>query len=153
ADAVAARDLRLEALRTVPENFGASWEEEAVEPLAWWEARLRGYACWLGAEGHGELAGLTGGSLNQRIKRGDLGEIGAVFVRERFRRHGVGASLMQSAMEWLQERRAINATLTVSASNPGARRLYERFGFVTCGQLQRELNVDGSFFDELLMQK
>lgn len=57
---------------------------------------------------------------------------------------------MQSAMECLVNR-ARYATLTVGADNVAAQRLYARFGFVTCGQLEGELNVDGSFSDELLM--
>ena len=58
---------------------------------------------------------------------------------------------MQSAMEYLKNR-AFYATLTVSESNNDARRLYERFGFAVCGQLERELNIDGVFHDELLMR-
>jgi len=152
ADAEAVRDLRLEALRLSPENFGSSWEEEAPQPLSWWSGRLGGPACSLGAESGGELAGMVVVSLNPRMKRAHVGEIGAVYVRERFRRQGVAAALMQSAMEWLRSKGAHAATLTVSAGNVAAQKLYARFGFVACGQLQRELNVDGSFHDELLMQ-
>jgi RimJ/RimL family protein N-acetyltransferase len=46
----------------------------------------------------------------------------------------------------------MNATLAVSAHNVAAQKLYEQFGLVLCGQLERELNVDGSFSDELLMR-
>jgi ribosomal protein S18 acetylase RimI-like enzyme len=86
------------------------------------------------------------------MKHAHIGEIGAVYVRERFRRKGVAAALLQSGMEWLRVNGAMYATLTVSAGNDAARKLYERFGFTACGQLQRELNVDGSFIDELLMR-
>ncbi len=150
-DAVAARDLRLEGLRLSPQNFGSSWEEEATQPLAWWESRLGGSALWLGAETGNELAGLAVVSLNQGLKRAHNGEIGAVYVAERFRRRGVAFALMQSAMEYLKSR-ALFATLTVNEQNHEARRLYERSGFVVCGQLERELIVDGVFYDELLMR-
>jgi RimJ/RimL family protein N-acetyltransferase len=40
----------------------------------------------------------------------------------------------------------------VSADNTAAQKLYARFGFSVCGQLQRELNVDDSFIDELIMR-
>ena len=36
-DATAYRDLRLAGLLAHPEAFGASWEEEADHPLAWFE--------------------------------------------------------------------------------------------------------------------
>ncbi|MCE9522969.1 MAG: GNAT family N-acetyltransferase [Alphaproteobacteria bacterium] len=150
-DAIAARDLRLEGLRLEPQHFGSSWEEEAPHPLAWWESRLNGSARWLGAEVDGGLVGLTVVSLNPRMKLSHNGEIGAVYVSERFRRRGIASSLMQSAMEYLKNR-ALFATLTVNAKNESARRLYERWGFVVCGQLERELMIDGVFYDELLMR-
>jgi ribosomal protein S18 acetylase RimI-like enzyme len=150
-DALAVRDLRLEGLRLAPASFGSSWEEEAIHPLAWWESRLAGGAHWLGAEVDGELAGLTVVSLNPRMKLAHNADIGAVYVAERFRRRGVAFALMQSAMEYLKSR-ALSATLTVSVQSRDARRLYERSGFVVCGQLERELMVDGMFHDELIMR-
>jgi ribosomal protein S18 acetylase RimI-like enzyme len=151
-DAVAVRDIRLEGLRLYPENFGASWEEEAPYPIEWWARRLAGDACTYGVEIDNELAGICVVSLKPRIKHAHVGEIGAMFVRDRFRRRGVANFLMQSAMEWLKGRRALAATLTVNAKNDEARRLYERFGFTVCGQLERELAVDGILYDELLMR-
>jgi ribosomal protein S18 acetylase RimI-like enzyme len=150
-DAVGVRDVRLEGLRMSPHNFGSSWEEEATQPLAWWAKRLGGGAHWLGAELGGELAGLTVVSLNPKMKRAHDAEIGAVYVVERFRRRGVASALMQSAMEHAKTRASF-ATLTVNEQNHAARRLYERFGFVVCGQLERGLIVDGIFYDELLMR-
>ena len=151
-DAQAVRGLRLEGLRLHPQSFGSAWEEEAVHPLTWWRDRLAGPARWLGAEIDGELVGLTVVSLNPRMKHAHSADIGAVYVRERFHRRGVAHALMQSAMEYLKTNRALYATLTVGAENDAARRLYERFSFVACGQLERELNVDGRFHDELLMR-
>ena len=85
------------------------------------------------------------------MKHAHDADLGAVYVRERFHRRGVANALMQSAMEYLKNR-ALYATLKVSAENEGARRLYERFGFVVCGQLERAIRVDGIFYDELLMR-
>ena len=36
------RDIRLEALRLHPEAFGASFETEAAQPLAFFQGRLTG---------------------------------------------------------------------------------------------------------------
>ncbi len=149
-DAVAVRDVRLEGLRLFPQNFGTAWEEEAIQPLQFWRERLAA-AHSLGAEIDGDLAGITVVSLKSRMKRAHVAEIGSVYVRERFHRRGVANALMQSAMEYLKNR-ALYATLTVGADNDAARRLYESFGFAVCGQLERELNVDGRFHDELLMR-
>ena len=39
-DATDYRELRLEGLAGSPEEFGASWDEEAARPLAWFAERL-----------------------------------------------------------------------------------------------------------------
>src|SRR5262249_6289278 len=129
-----------------------AWEEEAVQPLRFWRERLAGRGHWLGAEIERELIGLTVVSLNSRMKHAHIAEIGSVYVRDHFHRRGVAKALMQSAMEHAREKQALYATLTVTATNHAARRLYEDFGFAICGQLERELNVDGRFSDELLMR-
>jgi len=152
SDAIEVRRLRLEGLRLTPEAFGSAWEEEAPHPLAWWKSRLEGPAKWFGAEIGNELAGLTVVSLNLRMKHAHCADIGAVYVGENFRRRGVAFALMQSAMGYLATAKVRNATLTVSADNTAAQKLYAQFGFSVCGQLQRELNVDGSFIDELIMR-
>lgn len=155
-DAVAVRDIRLEGLRLAPESFGSSWEEEAGQPLTWWQERLAGAARTLGADVDGVLGGILVVSLKSRVKLAHNAEIGAVYVRPAFRRRGVANLLMQSAMDMLRcgefAGRAKFATLHVTAGNDSARGLYERFGFSVCGQLERELCVDGIFYDELLMR-
>jgi ribosomal protein S18 acetylase RimI-like enzyme len=155
-DAIAVRDIRLEGLRLEPASFGSSWEEEADQPLTWWQERLAGPARTLGAHVDGDLAGVLVVSLKSRVKLAHNAEIGAVYVRPAFRRRGVANLLMQSAMDLLRcgefAGRAKFATLHVTAGNDSARGLYERFGFRVCGQLERVLCFDGVFYDELLMR-
>ncbi len=54
-DAEAVRAVRLEALAAHPENFGTHHDDEAVHPIAWWQARLDsplgvGFGAWIGGE-------------------------------------------------------------------------------------------------------
>ncbi len=156
AHAVAVRELRLGALRLFPENFGTSWEEEAGQPLSFWEGRLQGKARTLGAAVSGKLYGMVVVSLKSRVKAAHVAEVSSMFVHADFHRRGVGDALMQSAMEFLRvgefSPQAKIATLNVMAKNDRAIRLYKRHGFAVCGQLDRELFVDGTFYDELLMR-
>ena len=157
ADAVAIRDIRLEGLRLYPQNFGASWEEESVKPLTWWETRWSEPVRVFGAEAGEKLAGILAVSLNPRVKSAHHASIGAVYVRPQFHQAGIATLLMQSAMECLLtgdfSDRAKIATLTVTSGNQVARRLYERFGFKVCAHLDHELLVDGQFYDELMMRR
>ena len=155
-DAIAVRDLRLEGLRLHPQNFGSAWEEEATQPLSFFEDRLSGSAISLGAEANGELVGMTSLSPKSRVKLAHDVEINGFVVKAVFHRQGVGRALMQSAMELMRSNefpaKAYFATLTVTSNNEAARRLYESFGFTVCGQLQHALCVDSVFYDELLMR-
>ena len=155
-DALAVRTLRLAALRLFPDNFGSAWEEEAQQPFAFWENRLRGPARTLGAESDRELVGMASVQANSRVKLAHVAEIGGFYVRPEFHRRGVGRLLMQSVMELLRSGEFPTpvkfATLTVVANNEAARRLYESFGFGVCGKLEQQLCVDGAYYDELLMR-
>jgi ribosomal protein S18 acetylase RimI-like enzyme len=50
-------------------------------------------------------------------------------VRSDYRGAGIGTLLMQSAETDLEKRGYHSITLNVGRDNPGARRLYERFGY------------------------
>lgn len=153
---LAARTLRLAALRLFPDNFGSAWEEEAQQPFAFWENRLRGPARTLGAESDGKLVGIASVSPNSRVKLAHTVEIGGFYVQPEFHRRGVGRALMQSVMELLRSNEFPTpvkfATLTVVADNEAARRLYESFGFGVCGKFEHQLCVGGIYHDELIMR-
>lgn len=64
---------------------------------------------------------------------------------------GVGEALVRAALDRAREQGAAKVTLRVLATNPSARRLYERCGFVVEGVLVGEFLIDGSPVDDLLM--
>lgn len=62
------------------------------------------------------------------------GDISNVAVHQRYRQNGIAASLLSEILKLGQERYGITAfTLEVRSKNIPARRLYERYGFVSCG--------------------
>ncbi|MFL5800523.1 MAG: hypothetical protein ACJ8CR_02140, partial [Roseiflexaceae bacterium] len=72
-DAAAYRELRLEALRTHPEAFGADYAASLARPIEHWQERVRGGAGGdLGilyvAEVGGALAGMTGIYRDEGVK-------------------------------------------------------------------------------------
>lgn len=77
------------------------------------------------------------------------GYVQILCVRPDCRGQGLGSQLLR----WAEERifrDSPNVFICVSSFNPGARRLYERFGFQAVGVL-RELLIPGQ--DELLLRK
>jgi RimJ/RimL family protein N-acetyltransferase len=150
-DAVHYRELRLEGLRRHPEAFGASWEDEASQPLPWFVERLERSAVF-GAElpGASALAGVVGLLVPEAAKLRHKGLVWGMFVRPEAQGGGLGAALMarvrEHAADVVEEVR-----LTVVTSNIAAVRLYTRMGFEQYGLERRALKIGGQYHDELLM--
>jgi ribosomal protein S18 acetylase RimI-like enzyme len=152
-DAEAVREVRLEALKNHPENFGADYEDEMAHPIEWWRARMghpagAGFGAWI----DGQLAGIISFGQEAQKKHRHQGSIGSFYVRPDYRGQGVGDALMKAALDEAAKR-VEHVTLTVTASNLGAVRLYERNGFQTVGRLIANIRVDGVDHDELSMHR
>ena len=151
SDAAAYRDLRLGGLRAHPEAFGASWEDEAAEPLAWFQDRLdRNVIFGGGVADASELGGGAGfyspGGAKQRHK----GVLWGMFVQPQARGTGLGAALVTRVLEHARAT-VEEVRLTVVSTNAAAIRLYERAGFERYGLERRALKVGGDYHDEVLM--
>lgn len=154
SDADAYRDLRLLALQTSPTAFGSSYEEEAeLEPRTF-AARLDDSSGLqlFGAFSRGALVGMVGvGRLAARKER-HRAELRSMFVRAEARGAGVGRQLLAHALRVASEMEGVRQiTLTVTAGNVSARRLYEAHGFTSYGQAPEALHVDGAYYDDVLM--
>jgi ribosomal protein S18 acetylase RimI-like enzyme len=68
-------------------------------------------------------------------------------------RRGVGRALVEAAVTRARDEGAAKVTLRVLSTNPAARRLYERCGFVVEGVLVGEFVVDGSPVDDVWMAR
>jgi len=95
------------------------------------------------------LAGLT-------VGRGRLRHSGYLFiyVSTAYQGRGIGTSLLRALLDvadqWLLLQRV---ELTVLTENEGAKRLYERFGFVVEGRRKMSVISQGKLKDEWLMAR
>ncbi|WP_067072281.1 GNAT family N-acetyltransferase [Methanoculleus horonobensis] len=76
----------------------------------------------------GEIAGYTIGAFVQH--RQTTGWIVRLVVAERYRRRGLGESLVAAVIAGLRERGAYEVYLSVAPGNHAARSLYARHGFL-----------------------
>jgi ribosomal protein S18 acetylase RimI-like enzyme len=150
SDAPNYRALRLEGLRSHPEAFGASWEDEASKPLSWFAERLERNAVFGGSRDDSALLGTAGLLVPNAVKSRHKGVLWGMFVRPEARGTGLAAGLVAHVIEQatllVEEVR-----LTVVSSNMAAVRLYSRAGFNQYGLEPRALKVGDQYYDELLM--
>ncbi|MET8846395.1 GNAT family N-acetyltransferase [Amycolatopsis sp. NPDC004625] len=67
------------------------------------------------------------------------------------RRLGIAGRLVEAAVAEARRQGARKVTLRVLGPNTGARRVYERCGFVVEGVLRGEFRIDGTDVDDVLM--
>ena len=90
------------------------------------------------------------GQIGLKDMRG-LIEIG-MLVAPNLRGRGIGSALLTAGLDWARQRDAYKITLQVWPHNEGARRLYEKFGFVEEGYLERQWKRrNGEIWDAIVM--
>ncbi|GAB4169161.1 MAG: GNAT family N-acetyltransferase [Roseiflexaceae bacterium] len=153
-DAEAYRELRLEALRAHPEAFGGDANEESQRPLDLWRTRLdlvNEQSATFVAVSATELVGMMVIVQSSGRKIRHSAGLYSVYVRAAWRRAGVSDLLLQACLDWAAARGVQIVRLSVTASNSSAIRFYQRNGFQVYGIDPAVLQIDGIFYDELLM--
>jgi ribosomal protein S18 acetylase RimI-like enzyme len=148
---VEARDLRLEALQKEPLAFGGSYEEEILLSENEWKKRLLNtFFIQLDTL----LIGQIVVTFSNRIKTKHIAYLYGVYLKEQYRGQGLGKMMMNEAMRVILDNSNISKIeLEVNSINRVAVKLYESFGFKVIGKRTNAIQVDGLFYDELLMEK
>ena len=150
-DASAYRQIRLRALREHPEAFGASWEEEQVQPESRFAERLEnGHV--IGGISEGEIiVGTIGISRSHGQKTQHIGSIWGMYVSPTARGKDLARLLLNAAVaEVGPSIRSLR--LCVEANNIPAIQLYESAGFKRWALEAEALKVGDVFHDEILMR-
>jgi len=155
ADAPAFWALRLEALSAVPEAFGESAAEHKATTVEFLAGRLANGGVdsfVLGAFDENGLAGTAGYYRDTREKRRHKGHIWGMYVAPRLRGQGAGKALLVETIRIARSSPGLRTILlSVSETQPAARRLYERLGFVRYGSEPHALRVSGRDLTEEFM--
>ena len=126
------RTLRLRSLVQDPDAFGSTHDHEAGFDRPTWQSRLseEGGPAVIGYAGQNSV-GLGAGWL---YEPGHLMVV-AMWTEPSWRGHGVGQKVLDHVVGWARERQ-LRTVLWVADSNPGARQLYERYGFRADGETE-----------------
>ena len=158
ADLPAYKVLRDDMLSSHPEAFTSdATEERAKEPTDYLhrlglDRRERGQFV-LGAWRGERLLGAIGCERDRRKKGRHVGHVVGMMVRPQVRRRGLGRDLLEALLGESRRTEGLEMlTLSVTAGNVAALRLYESAGFVTYGKLPRAIRLDnGRYHDKVHM--
>jgi RimJ/RimL family protein N-acetyltransferase len=157
ADLAAYKALRDTLLASDPSAFTSDAPTEAVKPASSYLGRFgldrpEGGQFVIGAWRGDRLVGAIGCERDRRIKVRHSGHVIGMMVRPDERGHGIGRQLLDVLIAEARRVEGLEMlTLTVTAGNAPAIRLYERTGFTRYGSLPRAIRVDDRFFDKDLM--
>ena len=150
-DAPAYRAIRLEALQTDPDSFGARHDDEAAQPDPFFATRLATSAVFA-ADAAGTLVGMAAFQRHEGAGERHKAFVWGVFVRPSWRRRGLSQALPSALLE-AADQLVEHVTLTVAADNAPARALYERLGFRTYGTEPRAYKTAAGYRDSTLMAR
>ncbi len=132
SDATSARALRPEDYRP---RLGVERDEGGHFLLGAWFGR--------------SLVGSIGCERDHGSKIHHIGKIVGMMVRSDAQQQGTGKTLLGAAIGLARHARGLEMlTLTVTAGNACAMRLYERCGFERCGTVPRALKLGSAYHDK-----
>jgi ribosomal protein S18 acetylase RimI-like enzyme len=145
------RDLRLEALKSDPIAFSSSHEEEQLLPESAWRERIKSI---LFAVSDNTPIGMVAIFHNNRIKTNHVCEIWGMYVRREYRGQGIGHKLMAAVLEEIPKLKGVaKIKIGVNPTQKAAEHLYRKYGFKAAGHFKKDMCVNGTFYDELFMEK
>lgn len=151
ADVAALHHLWMEPHIVANTGFMPYMRKEEVERAV--VSPDRGAYLFVASDGDAIAGSLVLKTFDSPMRR-HVAEIGRVGVSRSWQGHGVASALLRAAVEFAERWLNISRTeLMVRADNPRAIRLYERFGFVIEGRLNRYGYHDGGYVDIICMAR
>jgi RimJ/RimL family protein N-acetyltransferase len=152
SDAVALRQLRIEALTAHPTSFGASPENVDERNWATLAKGGTGDAVFVATAGDALIA-MTGVYRGKGSKDRHRVGIWGVYVRPEWRGLHIAEAMLELAAEWAAERGIKIVHLMACTHNAPAIACYHRCGFRVSGVEYATIEVDGRYYDEFLMYR
>ena len=148
------RDLRLRALKDSPDAFGSTYEVEVQRSDDEWQDHInRNVADPLVtnfvARIDDEPAALAVCVFDENERT--ICHLFAMWVAPEFRRRGLGRAILESALDWMKQKGAKKAQLSVTEGNKEALSLYRSFGFLDTRR--REPLREGSALQVIVMRR
>jgi len=148
ADLDAVKTTRLRALEDAPYAFASTLEREQILVDDEWRSWIES-GPWFLAYRDRRAVGIV--AAFAEIGQPRHCHLVSMWVESAERGASVAADLVEAVISWADEQKAHAVRLWVAEGNARARRLYERFGFVSTGRRQ-SLPSDPSVGEEELIR-
>jgi predicted GNAT family acetyltransferase len=125
------REIRLRALADAPDAFCSTLEQEQGFDEPAWRSRLARAHTVLAWEGT-DAVGVATGKADPHEQGGR--EIVGMWVDPAHRGSGIATALIAHLAQWARDDGSPSIALWVADDNAGARRLYEKCGFMATGE-------------------
>lgn len=152
------RTLRLDALLESPAAFATIFEEERSQSDDDWISKVSHFALsekqrMFVAKTEDRMVGMLGVLFDPRHKRRHIATVVSVYITQDFRGKGISKKLMATMLEDVQKVPYIHKVkLMVNPKQTEAIGLYKVFGFHEVGKLEKEVEIDNTYYDMLLME-
>jgi len=153
------KKLRLQALATEPQAFGASYEKESTMTDDEWKEKVTGFLTdnrspLLLAIYNDQLVGMIQASFESNEKFRHIAHLFSFYINPVYRGKHIGKLLLTAILAEIQKRRGIiKVKLNVNPNQESAVHLYESFGFNITGKSEKEIRIGNSFYDQYYMEK
>lgn len=147
------KDIRLEALQSDPDAFGATLKGEASWNDEEWIKRISDpKRFYLFAKSYDKITGMVGVAQSKEEEK-ILIVIG-MYINKEFRKQGLGKRLLEEALDRARKFEGYdNIKLWVHKDQHPAINLYKSMGFVTVEEIGEEENIDPMYHNSLVMIK
>lgn len=147
------KDIRLEALQSDPDAFGATFIGEASWSDDEWIKRISDpKRFYLFAKSHDKIIGMVGVAQSKEEKK-ILIVIG-MYINKEFRKQGLGKRLLEEALDKARKFEGYDQLkLWVHKDQQPAISLYKSMDFVTVEEIGEEENIDPMYHNSLVMVK
>ena len=145
------RDLRIQALKDVPQAFlGTPAEAKEISQKEWQKKIKNMYF----AEVDGKWVGMIGAYQDEKQKVKHIMNVVSFYVLPDFRGRGIGRALLHEVVDQAKRAPGIKKfELGVITTQEAAYQLYLSLGFKKIGTKKHAVRVGDKYFDEFLMEK
>ena len=144
--------LRLESLKTEPNSFLSTFDEEKKYSKQQWQNKFN-QGVWFGYFKDGNMIAMVNFLIGNKVKIMHTSEISGLYVKKEYRGQGLAKQLVEFILQYAKKKKISQIYLGCNANNINAINLYKKFGFKVFATRPKYVRINNIFFDDFLMVK